>query len=107
MGADALFAQPTLLSCTLSSSIPKRPIVTDENECCLNVGRTVQKALKRLFEYEGYKVEVGGDRQSALERFRVLLLQPGARSSECSAGRARRICPSAKTQRTTLQILKV
>jgi two-component system, OmpR family, alkaline phosphatase synthesis response regulator PhoP len=35
--------------------------------------RTVQKALKRLFEYEGYKVEVSGDGQSALERFRVLL----------------------------------
>jgi DNA-binding response OmpR family regulator len=35
--------------------------------------RSVQKALKRLFEYEGYKVEVCGDGQSALETFRVLL----------------------------------
>ena len=34
--------------------------------------RTVRHALKRLFEYEGYKVEVSGDGQSALERFHVL-----------------------------------
>ena len=34
--------------------------------------RTVRHALKRLFEYEGYKVEVSGDGQSAFERFHVL-----------------------------------
>ena len=34
--------------------------------------RSVRNALKRLFEYEGYKVEVSGDGQSALERFNVL-----------------------------------
>ena len=34
--------------------------------------RTVQNALKWLFEYEGYQVEVSGDGQSAQERFRVL-----------------------------------
>lgn len=33
----------------------------------------VQKALTRLFEYEGYRVTVSGDGQSALESFRALL----------------------------------
>lgn len=33
----------------------------------------VQKALTRLFEYEGYKVAVSGDGHSALESFRTLL----------------------------------
>jgi DNA-binding response OmpR family regulator len=32
---------------------------------------TVQKALRRLFEYEGYKVEVCEDGQSALETFQT------------------------------------
>ena len=32
---------------------------------------TVQRALRRLFEYQGYKVEVCGDGQSALDRFRT------------------------------------
>src|SRR5215475_5595714 len=31
----------------------------------------VQKALRRLFEYQGYKVEVCGDGQSALDTFRT------------------------------------
>lgn len=34
--------------------------------------RIVQKALRRLFEYEGYKVEVCGDGQSALDAFRAV-----------------------------------
>lgn len=33
----------------------------------------VQRALKRLFEYEGYKVAVSGDGRSGLESFRALL----------------------------------
>src|SRR5215831_12283201 len=33
----------------------------------------IQKALKRLFEDEGYKVEVSGDGQSALQSLRRLL----------------------------------
>jgi len=36
---------------------------------------TVQKALRRLFEYEGYKVEVCGDGQSALDTFRTTTLK--------------------------------
>jgi CheY-like chemotaxis protein len=31
----------------------------------------VQKALKRLFEAEGYEVEISGDGRSALEAFRA------------------------------------
>ena len=34
--------------------------------------RIVQKALRRLFEYEGYRVEVCGDGQSALDAFRAV-----------------------------------
>jgi DNA-binding response OmpR family regulator len=33
--------------------------------------RTVQKALRRIFEYEGFKVEVCGDGQSGLDAFRT------------------------------------
>jgi len=33
--------------------------------------RTVQKVLKRLFEYEGYNVQVCGDGQSALDAVRI------------------------------------
>jgi DNA-binding response OmpR family regulator len=33
--------------------------------------RAVQKALKRLFESEGYRVEISGNGKSALEAFRV------------------------------------
>jgi DNA-binding response OmpR family regulator len=33
--------------------------------------RVVQKALKRLFESEGYEVEISGDGKSALDAFRV------------------------------------
>ena len=32
---------------------------------------TVQKALRRLFEFEGYRVQVCGDGQSALDAFRA------------------------------------
>lgn len=35
--------------------------------------RNIQKAMKRIFEYDGYKVAVSGDGQSALESFRALL----------------------------------
>ena len=42
--------------------------------------RAVQKALKRLFESEGYKVDVQGDGKSALEEYRNAM--PGRRFSE-------------------------
>ena len=34
--------------------------------------RAVQKALKRLFESEGYGVEISGDGKSALKAFRTV-----------------------------------
>jgi DNA-binding response OmpR family regulator len=34
--------------------------------------RAIQKALKRLFESDGYKVEISGDGKSALEMFRTV-----------------------------------
>ena len=33
--------------------------------------RTVQRVLRRLFEFEGYKVEVCGDGRAALDAFRA------------------------------------
>jgi DNA-binding response OmpR family regulator len=57
----------TLYARSLSGQLRMETILVVEDD------RSVQKALKRLFEYEGYKVEISGDGQSALERFRVLL----------------------------------
>jgi len=36
--------------------------------------RTVQKALLRLFEHEGFKVDVAGDGKSAIEAFHAINL---------------------------------
>ncbi len=44
-----------------STPAPGRVLVVEDDP-------TVQKALKRLFEVEGYAVEIHGDGQSALER---------------------------------------
>src|SRR5690242_21799461 len=46
-------------------AVPMERILVVEDD------RAVQKALKRLFETEGFAVEISGDGKSALEAFRI------------------------------------
>jgi len=60
--AGALLKEPSQLSHGSSNTMERILVVEDDH--------AVQKALKRLFETEGFAIEISGDGKSALEAFR-------------------------------------
>ena len=67
--------------------------------------RAVQKALKRLFEAEGFAVDVRGDGKSALEAFRAATPSAVVLDLRLPAMSGRDVCREVKQQLPTLPII--
>ncbi|HEY7099976.1 MAG TPA: response regulator transcription factor [Terriglobales bacterium] len=67
--------------------------------------RAVQKALKRLFESEGFAVEISSDGKSALEAFRSLAPAAIVLDLRLPAMSGRDVCREIKQQNPTLPII--
>ena len=67
--------------------------------------RAVQKALKRLFEAEGFAVDVKGDGKSALEAFRAATPSAVVLDLRLPAMSGRDVCREVKQQLPTLPII--
>ena len=67
--------------------------------------RTIEKALRRLFEYEGYKVEVCSDGQSALERFRTAAPTAVVLDLDVPALSGKRVCCEIRRATISLPII--
>jgi len=67
--------------------------------------RAVQKALKRLFESEGFAVEISSDGKSALEAFRALAPAAIVLDLRLPAMSGRDVCREIKQQNPTLPII--
>src|ERR1700674_1164648 len=59
-------------SVTSDSSVPERGSTAEQRILAIDDDSAVQRALKRLFETEGYKVDLAKDGLSGLERFRKM-----------------------------------
>ena len=67
--------------------------------------RAVQKALRRLFEAEGFAVDVEGDGKSALEAFRATVPSAIVLDLRLPAMSGRDVCREVKQQVPTLPII--
>jgi DNA-binding response OmpR family regulator len=67
--------------------------------------RAVQKALKRLFEAEGFAVEISSDGRSAVEAFRTLAAAAVVLDLRLPALSGRDVCREIKQQSPTVPII--
>ncbi len=67
--------------------------------------RAVQKALKRLFEAEGFTVEISGDGKSALEAFRAVAPAAVVLDLRLPAMSGRDVCRELKRQAPALPVI--
>src|ERR1700675_2588672 len=67
--------------------------------------RAVQKALKRLFEAEGFTVEISGDGKSALEAYRAATPSAVVLDLRLPAMSGRDICREIKQQAPALPVI--
>jgi len=67
--------------------------------------RAVQKALKRLFEAEGFSVEISGDGKSALEAYRAVAPAAVVLDLRLPAMSGRDVCRELKRQAPALPVI--
>src|SRR5437588_420289 len=89
-----------------SPSLPSLPeIKSMEKILVVEDDRAVQKALKRLFESEGFAVDVKADGKSALEAFRASAPSAIVLDLRLPAMSGRDVCREVKQQVPTLPII--
>src|SRR5437899_844591 len=86
-----------LRAVTATKSVERILVVEDD--------RAVQKALRRLFEAEGFAVDVEGDGKSALEAFRATVPSAIVLDLRLPAMSGRDVCREVKQQVPTLPII--
>src|SRR5207302_11335533 len=86
-----------LRAVTATKSVYRILVVEDD--------RAVQKALRRLFEAEGFAVDVEGDGKSALEAFRATVPSAVVLDLRLPAMSGRDVCREVKQQVPTLPII--
>jgi len=67
--------------------------------------RAVQKALKRLFEAEGFEVQISGDGKSALEAYRAAAPAAVVLDLRLPAMSGRDVCRELKAQAPLLPVI--
>ena len=67
--------------------------------------RAVQKALKRLFEAEGFEVQISGDGESALEAYRAAAPAAVVLDLRLPAMSGRDVCRELKQQAPSLPVI--
>src|SRR6201998_836007 len=96
------FATPIASAKTTTQAPPLRPaariLVVEDDPA-------VQKALKRLFETEGYAVEIQSDGQSAIESFQASAPAAVVLDLRLPKVSGRDVCKEIKAQAPTLPIL--
>ena len=96
------FATPIASAKTAAQSLPLRPaariLVVEDDPA-------VQKALKRLFETEGYTVEVQADGQSAIESFQASAPAAVVLDLRLPKMSGREVCKEIKAQVPALPIV--
>src|SRR5207248_8437531 len=89
-----------------SPSLPSLPeIKSMEKILVVEDDRAVQKALKRLFESEGFAVDIKADGKSALEAFRVAAPSAIVLDLRLPAMSGRDVCREIKQQIPALPII--
>ena len=84
---------------SIAGAIPMERILVVEDD------RAVQKALRRLFEAEGFAVEISGDGKSALEAFRAAPPAAIVLDLRLPAMSGRDVCREIKQQVPSLPII--
>src|SRR5438045_9028890 len=84
---------------------PGPKAVTMERILVVEDDRAVQKALKRLFEAEGFSVEISADGKSALEAFRTVAPAAIVLDLRLPAMSGRDVCREIKQQAPSLPII--
>jgi DNA-binding response OmpR family regulator len=84
---------------SVAGAIPMERILVVEDD------RAVQKALRRLFEAEGFAVEISGDGKSALEAFRAAAPAAIVLDLRLPAMSGRDVCREIKQQVPSLPII--
>src|ERR1700752_5294197 len=96
------FATPIASAKTATQALPLRPasriLVVEDDPA-------VQKALKRLFETEGYAVEIQSDGQSAIESFQASAPAAVVLDLRLPKVSGRDVCKDIKAQCPTLPIV--
>ena len=82
-----------------AGAVPMERILVVEDD------RAVQKALKRLFEAEGFAVEISSDGRSAVEAFRTLAPAAVVLDLRLPALSGRDVCREIKQQSPTVPII--
>lgn len=90
---------------SVQSDFAARETGTMERILVVEDDRAVQKALKRLFESEGFAVEISSDGKSALEAFRSLAPAAIVLDLRLPAMSGRDVCREIKQQNPTLPII--
>src|SRR5438309_4266216 len=85
--------------------LPDSGAVTMERILVVEDDRAVQKALKRLFEAEGFSVEISSDGKSALEAFRTAAPTAIVLDLRLPAMSGRDVCREIKQQVPALPII--
>jgi DNA-binding response OmpR family regulator len=91
------------LSTGIASADPRA--FTMERILVVEDDRAVQKALRRLFESEGFAVEISADGKSALEAFRTTAPAAIVLDLRLPAMSGRDVCREIKSQSPTLPII--
>lgn len=90
----------------LNTSVPPIPEISSmEKILVVEDDRAVQKALKRLFESEGFAVDVKADGKSALEAFRTSAPSAIVLDLRLPSMSGRDVCREVKQQVPTLPII--
>jgi len=87
------------------SSYPEAEATTMERILVVEDDRAVQRALKRLFETEGFAVEISPDGKSALEAFRTTAPAAIVLDLRLPALSGRDVCREIKQQSPSLPII--
>src|SRR5439155_16624671 len=85
--------------------LPDSGAITMERILVVEDDRAVQKALKRLFEAEGFSVEISADGKSALEAFRTAAPAAIVLDLRLPAMSGRDVCREIKQQAPSLPII--
>jgi DNA-binding response OmpR family regulator len=85
--------------------LPDSGAITMERILVVEDDRAVQKALKRLFEAEGFSVEISADGKSALEAFRTAAPAAIVLDLRLPAMSGRDVCREIKQQAPALPII--
>jgi len=100
-----LAVQRTQAIACLDSQQPEPGANTMERILVVEDDRAVQKALKRLFEAEGFAVEISADGKSAIQAFRTLAPAAVVLDLRLPAMSGRDVCREIKQQAPTLPII--